>query len=188
MSLQSGNDVHIPVTLQGKTISDIQATISLKNRRFLEQKGDEIDVCRYPEAQNGTVLSVGNVWKKRNTLRDFFFSRFTGIIQCPMSLYHLLHHPSTMPSPPPPGKYPGKDPNLFDFPVSNRFFHANGNRPLLGCYCTVLFGGKLSRPVFSYKRKRSIYVVKSVLFLLLTCKPGIIIYLGTKLHNIPVYN
>ena len=34
---QSENVFHIPVTLRGTTIFDIQATISLKNRRFDEK-------------------------------------------------------------------------------------------------------------------------------------------------------
>ena len=34
---QSENVVQIPVTLQGKTIFNMQATISLKNRRFDEK-------------------------------------------------------------------------------------------------------------------------------------------------------
>ena len=45
---QSENVFQTPVTLPGKTIFDIQGTISLKNRRFHEKKCDEIDDRRYP--------------------------------------------------------------------------------------------------------------------------------------------
>lgn len=38
---QGENALEIPVTLQGKIIFDIQTTISLKNRRFVEKGATE---------------------------------------------------------------------------------------------------------------------------------------------------
>ena len=58
---QSENVVQIPVTLQGKTIFDIQPTISLKNRRFDEKSETKSTTAgTHIEASGNTSGRLGN--------------------------------------------------------------------------------------------------------------------------------